>query len=249
MSELETKFNAWRAGKEFVCSAAPRQSPPFAPGVITRHTRSTALQRRALVRWLRRAVMTMALAGAAGLLAGLVTGARAAEAVDQDKRPALLPTTVGLHLHSVHLGDQGRNWNNANRGLYARWSNGLTVGAVRNSLDRTGFYAGWTGERALGSVGGLPVSAAITLGATTGYDRLVQDAFTGQPGRGQHTATRCDATGRCRTVLLREVVTPLVVPSVAMHISPRAAVRLSFIPKVGADADHALHLAIEWKLP
>lgn len=181
------------------------------------------------------------------LAAAMATGS--AQATDAPAAPALLPTTVGLHLQSVHLGDQGRAWNNANRGLYARWSNGLTVGAVRNSLDRTGVYVGWTGERTLGHVAGLPVSAAITLGASTGYDRLVQDDFAGQPGAGQHTDVRCDAAGRCRTVLLRDVVTPLLVPSVAMHISPRAAVRLSFIPKVGADADHALHLSIEWKLP
>lgn len=181
------------------------------------------------------------------LAAAMAAGS--AQATDAPAAPALLPTTVGLHLHSVHLGDQSRAWNNANRGLYARWSNGLTVGAVRNSLDRTGVYVGWTGERTLGQVAGLPVSAAITLGASTGYDRLVQDDFTGQPGAGQHTDVRCDAAGRCRTVLLRDVVTPLLVPSVAMHVSPRAAVRLSFIPKVGADADHALHLSIEWKLP
>lgn len=172
-----------------------------------------------------------------------------AQATDAPAAPALLPTTVGLHLHSVHLGDQGRDWNNANRGVYARWGNGLTAGVVRNSLYRTGFYLAWTGNRALGQVGGLPVSAAITLGATTGYDRLVQDDFAGQPGAGQHTATRCDGSGRCRTVLLRDVVTPMAVPSVALHISPRTAARLSFFPKVGADADHALHLSIEWTLP
>lgn len=181
------------------------------------------------------------------LAAAMAAGS--AQATEAPAAPALQPTTVGLHLHSVHLGDQGRDWNNANRGVYARWHNGITAGVVRNSLDRTGLYLAWTGERALGHVGGLPVSAAITLGATTGYDRLVQDDFAGQPGAGQHTGVRCDATGRCRTVLLRDVITPMVVPSVALHISPRTAARLSFFPKVGADADHALHLSIEWTLP
>lgn len=187
----------------------------------------------------------------AALLACCATATAGAADTDANARhtSALHPTAVGLHLHSTHLGDQRRDWNNANRGVYARWGNGLTLGIVRNSLYRTGLYAAWTGERAMGHVAGLPVSAAITLGATTGYDRLVQDDFTGQPGKGQHTDVRCNASGRCRTVLLRDVVTPMAVPSVALHISSRTAMRLSFFPKVGADADHALHLSLEFKLP
>lgn len=48
---------------------------PFAPGVITRHTRSTTLQRRALVRWLRRVAVFIPTVAALAFLAGLITGA------------------------------------------------------------------------------------------------------------------------------------------------------------------------------
>jgi hypothetical protein len=226
---------------------------PFAPGAIERHVHP---QRVELHRWLVRAMAMLLAAMVFGLLAGLFAGsAHAAEQAattttpEQATRPALLPTAVGLHLHSHHFSRPGRQWNDANHGAYLRWDNGLTVGAVRNSLYRTGVYVGWTGERTVATVAGMRVSAAITLGATSGYDRLVQDDYAGQPGKGQHTDVRCDASARCRQVLLRDVITPLVVPSVAVHITPRTAARLSWIHKTGADADHALHLSIEWALP
>jgi hypothetical protein len=238
---------------------------PFAPGAIERHVHP---QRVELHRWLVRAMALMLAAMVVGLVAGLFAGnAHAAETEnttatpEQATRPALLPITVGLHLHSHHAGNGCpppvagqtgtvcKGWNDANHGAYLRWGNGLTVGAVRNSLYRTGVYVGWTGERTVATVAGMRVSAAITLGATSGYDRLVQDDYAGQPGKGQHTDVRCDTSGRCRQVLLRDVITPLVVPSVAVHINPRTAARLSWIHKTGADADHALHLSIEWALP
>lgn len=51
------------------------RSHPFAPGVITRHTRSTALQRRALARWPRRVAVFIPTVAALAFLAGLITGA------------------------------------------------------------------------------------------------------------------------------------------------------------------------------
>lgn len=229
---------------------------PFAPGAIEHHR---SRQRAELARWMRRAVRVMAWSAGISLLAGIATGARAAGADEaaQAERPAMLPTTVGLHLVSHHtrtgceLAQPGQclGWNNRNPGVYARWANGLTVGVLRNSLYRTGVYAAWTLERDLPPVAGLPVSVAFTAGITSGYDRVVKDDFAGHPGKGQHTGVRCDAAGRCRTALLRDVITPLLVPSVAVQVAPGAAVRLGWVPKVGTDADHAIHLSVEFKLP
>lgn len=203
---------------------------PFAPGAIEHHIHSRAHQRRALLRWLKRASMAMLAVCLLGLLA---TGARAAD---------IAPTTVGLHIASHHLGDQSRQWNNANHGIYARWANGLTVGTLRNSLNRQGTYVAWTWEYPVHE----RITVGITAGVTSGYDRLVQDNYTGQPGAGQHTAVRCSGAGQCRTVLLRPVLVPMLAPSVVVHITPQLAARLSFITKTGSDADHALHLSAEW---
>ena len=207
---------------------------PFAPGAIEHHT---APQRRSLVRWLKRSAALMLGTVAVAFVAGLATGARAGELPSP-----LIPTTVGLHLHSVHLGDQARTWNNANRGAYLRWGNGLTVGTLRNSLGRQGTYVAWTLDHPLTE----RLTLSLTAGVTSGYDRLVQDNYTGQPGKGQHTDVRCNSASHCRTVLLRPVLVPLLAPSVAWHITPQLAARVSFIAKTGPDADHALHLSTEW---
>lgn len=216
----------------------------FAPGAIEHHTiYSRAHQKRAMVRWLKRAALFMA-AVAWGLLVFTAVASPAhAQTTAAEARHPLAPTTVGLHLGSHHLGDQARDWNNANHGVYARWGNGLTVGTLRNSLNRQGTYVAWTWKRPVHE----RVSVAITAGITSGYDRLVQDNFTGTPGKGQHTAVRCNAAGQCRTVLLRPVLVPLVAPSVALHITHQLAARVSFIPKTGTDAAHALHLSAEWR--
>lgn len=208
---------------------------PFAPGAIEHYT---APQRRALVRWLKRSAAFMASVAVVAFAAGLSTGARAG-----DLPSPLLPTTVGLHITSHHLGDQGRDWNNANHGIYARWANGFTVGTLRNSLYRQGTYVAWTWEHAATE----RITLGLTAGITSGYDRLVQDDFTGTAGPGQHTAVRCSGAGHCRTVLLKPVLVPLLAPSVAVHITPQLAARLSFVAKTGTDADHALHLSAEWK--
>lgn len=49
-----------------------RQSPPFAPGVITHHT---SHQRRALLRWLRRTALLITTVAGIAFVAGLITGA------------------------------------------------------------------------------------------------------------------------------------------------------------------------------
>lgn len=61
-------------GRATPCSGCikPRQSPLFAPGAIAHHT---SRHRRALLRWLRRAVVLMAFTSTAAFLAGLIHGA------------------------------------------------------------------------------------------------------------------------------------------------------------------------------
>jgi hypothetical protein len=130
-----------------------------------------------------------------------------------------LPTVVGVHLVSYHAekggssdpGDQG--WNNKNPGLYARWGNGLTVGAYRNSLYRNSAYLGWTFSDSIDRF-------AITLGAVSGYDKITD-------GPGDYQAVRCDSANGCRTVSLKSVILPLLVPSVRLGITERFSARLS----------------------
>jgi hypothetical protein len=149
-----------------------------------------------------------------------------------------LPAVVGVHLVSYHVeksgssdpGDMG--WNNKNPGLYARWGNGLTVGAYRNSLYRNSAYLGWTFSDAIDRF-------AITLGAVSGYDKITD-------GPGDYQAVRCDSANGCRTVNLKSVILPLLVPSVRLGITERFSARLSLlaVPKQPA----AVHLSVEWRL-
>lgn len=69
--------------------------------------------------------------------------------------------TVGLHAVSAH---QHGGMNNVNPGLYIRHDNGITAGFYRNSYRRESVYIGYTTEVRRG-----PVSAALTIGAVTGY--------------------------------------------------------------------------------
>jgi hypothetical protein len=150
----------------------------------------------------------------------------------------LLPTVVGAHLVSYHVerggssdpGDKG--WNNKNPGIYARWRNGLTLGAYRNSLFKNSVYLGWT-------VSDSADRLALTLGAVSGYDKMTD-------GPGDYQAVRCDSTNGCRTVNLKSVIVPLFVPSVRIGITNHLSARFSVlaIPQHPA----ALHLSLEWKI-
>lgn len=68
--------------------------------------------------------------------------------------------TVGVHVGSHHF--PARDFTNFNPGLYARWGNGLTVGALRNSERRFSAYAGHTSEWG---------PFTLTVGVITGYRR------------------------------------------------------------------------------
>lgn len=80
----------------------------------------------------------------------------------------LLPSTVGLHLVSHHFDAPSPGhaaWNNTNPGIYAKWSNGLTVGTLKNSNHTNSTYVAWTFE----TPEVRRVSLALTAGLTTGY--------------------------------------------------------------------------------
>lgn len=68
--------------------------------------------------------------------------------------------TIGVHVGSHHF--PARDFTNVNPGLYARWGNGLTLGALRNSERRLSLYAGHTSDWG-------PLT--ITAGVITGYRR------------------------------------------------------------------------------
>lgn len=161
--------------------------------------------------------------------------------------PKAQAQTVGLHVGSVHLDGQlqrVRGWNDVNPGVYVRWDSGLVAGAFVNSLKRRSHYVGWSWQaRPVARFDRLEV--ALALGVMDGYDRLVADDFAGEPGPGQHVGVRCSAEGRCRRVLLRPVVQPMVVPSAALWLDERTAARVSLLANVSKDGAHAVHLSLE----
>lgn len=69
--------------------------------------------------------------------------------------------TVGLHIASAH---EHGGLNGFNPGIYAKLDNGATAGIYRNSYKRVSTYVGYTMEARRGEF-----SAALTLGAVTGY--------------------------------------------------------------------------------
>jgi hypothetical protein len=152
--------------------------------------------------------------------------------------PALaqVPSVIGVHLTSAHVGGKepggSRGWNNRNPGLYARWSNGLTIGAFRNSLYRQSTYLGWTLSDKVDHF-------SVTLGVVSGYDRLTD-------GVGDHQEFRCDKGNGCRMVQLKDVILPLVVPSVRIGLTDKVSARLSAL--VTPRQPPAMHLSLEWRI-
>ena len=74
--------------------------------------------------------------------------------------------TIGLHLGSKH---EAQGMNNVNPGVYVRDARGWTAGAYLNSVCRASLYVGRTWE----SPQWHGLSAAVTVGAVTGYERSV----------------------------------------------------------------------------
>ena len=159
-----------------------QRAHPFAPGVVEHHIHSRAHQRRALMRWLRRVGL---LIGATAWLLLVFT------AVASSAHAQTTPAAIGLHLGSHHFSAAPaghRGWNDSNPGVYARWSNGLTVGTLYNSERRQSVYAAWTWETERWH--GL--TAAITAGVITGYAATVSPllSISGTVALSQRTALR-----------------------------------------------------------
>lgn len=70
------------------------------------------------------------------------------------------PEVIGLHLATAH--ERG-GYESVTPGVYARWHDGLTLGAYRNSEGRGSAYAAWT----------FGDTFALTVGGVTGYRRAV----------------------------------------------------------------------------
>jgi hypothetical protein len=149
--------------------------------------------------------------------------------------PQCLGVTLGLHLYTHHIeAPAGLGLRDSNPGLNLKVTRGalrgLTVGALRNSYDRTSVYVAWTAH--------TPGQAfALSLGAISGY-------------RNPPRATVADPQG-FDTVTYRDndVWLPLLVPSMRLA-TPVAcascAVRVAYLPKRSeANAAAGIHLSVE----
>ena len=182
-----------------------QRAHPFAPGVVEHHIHSRAHQRRALMRWLRRVGL---LIGATAWLLLVFT------AVASSAHAQTTPAAIGLHLGSHHFSAAPaghRGWNDSNPGVYARWSNGLTVGTLYNSERRQSAYAAYMLE----SSRWHGLSASVMAGAITGYTKPIK---------------------------------PLASASVALDLSSRATLRLSYLPRSHPKSSAVVHLSVEWRL-
>ena len=164
----------------------------------------------------------------------------------------LAPAIVGAHLHAYHLERAAQTpgslgWNDRTPGVYAIWRNGLTLGHVpRNSLYQRTTYAGWTSPE--WAPAQLPVRASLTLGAATGYDRLVAELAPGQAAPANtRTVVRCNATAGCRPVAVRETMVPMVSVNLAAHLVGGLYWRASLLAKTHRDSSAAVLLSTEWR--
>jgi hypothetical protein len=130
-----------------------------------------------------------------------------------------LPQTWGLHTMSYHFdGKQpegSRGWNNNNLGIYARYDFGLTGGTFENSLYKRTWYVGWTFEKLLSM---SIVDIDLFVGAGTGYDKVVD-------GEGDRKVVRCESV--CRVVHVKDIIVPMLVPSVPLPLTDTLKARLS----------------------
>ena len=137
--------------------------------------------------------------------------------------------TVGLHLVSGHASG---GLNNANLGVYARFDNGLTVGAYRNSYRRNSVYLGSSVETSATD----RFSLALTVGGITGYQKRT---WLGKCLDG----TTADGPERCFEGHGR-FINVLFVPSVAYRTDDYA-IRVGLIPNASTKSIRAVHLMAE----
>lgn len=168
-------------------------------------------------------------------------------------RADVLPETIGLHLGSVHLQSAvsapgSRGWNDNTQGIYAIWPNGLTLGHVpRNSLFQPTTYAGWTGTF-WRNAAGLPVDLSVTVGAASGYDKLVANLAPGQVAPpGTRTVNRCNASLGCRNVAVKDAIIPLLSLNAGGPISGNLRWRVSLLAKTHEDSSAAVMFSAEWR--
>lgn len=127
----------------------------------------------------------------------------------------LIVERVGVHLASWH---SKPGYNNANPGMYVRLSNGLVMGAYRNSLEKTSVYVGAHFDVALSE----HAIAGLTAGVVNGY-----------PGN--------------KWRIGRDVV-PLLVPSLALDVGRGVFARISLIPNAGGvNGTSVVHVSLEKK--
>ncbi len=164
----------------------------------------------------------------------------------------LMPATVGLHLGSTHLQSAvsapgSRGWNDNTQGIYAIWPNGLTLGHVpRNSLFQPTTYAGWTSPE--WKPFPVPVGLSVTVGAATGYDKLVANLAPDQAAPpGTRTVNRCNASLGCRNVAVKDAIVPLASINAGGPISGNLRWRVSLLAKTHEDSSAALMFSAEWK--
>lgn len=133
--------------------------------------------------------------------------------------------TFGLHLVSVHVPARAQQ-NNVNPGIYVMTENGFTAGVYRNTLNRISVYAGITAEAG---------PFAITLGASTGYQRrrITVDC-------GDRKLINCWEEEGSSNAFLQ----PFLSPSVRLPEVFGATPRLSYIPGIG-NSTSVLHLSVE----
>lgn len=137
--------------------------------------------------------------------------------------------TVGLHLVSVH---DSEGMNNFNPGVYARFDNGVTVGAYRNSFRRNSVYLGYTLETSATD----RFSLAMTIGGITGYQKRTWYGVC-RDGYVTKGLDRCyEGHGR--------FINPLFVPSAAYR-ADGYTIRVGLIPNASAKSIRAVHLMAE----
>jgi hypothetical protein len=135
--------------------------------------------------------------------------------------------TIGLHLGTAHTHG---GLNGVNPGVYARFDNGATIGAYRNSIGRNSAYAAYTMETPIRP----SISAALAVGIVTGYQRVY---FTGDCRNGEFGTLEYPCYRGNNSKL-----TVLFAPSIAFSQGANA-IRLAVIPS--KDAGFAAHLMVE----
>lgn len=185
-------------------------------------------------------------------LATLAIGLLALSSACAEDSP-LLPATVGLHLGSKHLQSAvqapgSRGWNDNTQGVYAIWPSGFTLGHVpRNSLFQPTTYVGWTTPELVRPLG-LPVNLSATLGAATGYDKLVAELAPGQAApAGTRQVVRCNSTLGCRDVAVKDAVVPMAALHAGGQIVGNLRWRASLLLKTHKDSSAAVMFSTEWR--